>query len=357
MLNINKITNQELQVQSQKWLPNSILKLTLLPTPNLKSKWGGVLLLARDKPFDQKEIKLLQKCLEIYSHAFGAFHTVSLWDHFKNQIKLSFKKHKKYYYTSLLLLFLPISSTTIAPAEVIPEKPTLVRAAIDGVINQVYVEPGQEVKIGDSLVGFDQEALNTELQFATEEEKVAFAHLRQLMQESMHNQDARLQLATAQGKLEETRAKKHYILSQLNRSVIKATQDGIVMFDGAHDLIGRSMRTGEKLMLLARPSESILEVQLPIHQAMDMPNKASITFFSNTKPHLPKNAKLQYHSYRAHETSEGQMSYYLKAKWQSKNPDFRLGIKGNAKIYGYSHPIIWKIIKKPIYFIRKSLGW
>lgn len=357
LFNTDHIDDQDLKNDCDKWLPKHILKINLLPPKQLKSNWRGVLIIANDKKFTKNNTEIMGQCSEIFAHSFGAFYTVSFWQDTIRKIKKSLRNYKRFYVAAALMLLFPLPSTVIAPAEVVADKPSLVRSSLDGIIQTVYVEPGEKVKKGQKLISYDTQSFKTKLSLARENERVAQTQLHQLMQEVLNNNNVRFQIAAAQGKLEEAKTNKQYVLSQMDRSTLYAREGGIVIFENAHDLLGRAVKIGEKIMLLAKPDQSALEVRLPVYQAISMPDDAKITFFTNISPHLPEKATLKYHSYRAHETPDGQMAYRIKGKWEGKTPDLRLGLKGNAKIYGYYYPIIWKILRQPIYHVRKWLGW
>lgn len=341
----------------KEWLPEDLIYVPLSPPKVLNSQWQGELLLAREKAFSDSEKELLQTCAEIFAHAFGAFHTISWWRQTWSDVKRSVKARWKWYVSASLFLLIPLPNTVIAPAEVVAQKPSLVRSSLDGVIEIVHVEPGQLVKKDAPILTFDTKSLQTNLALSHEEERVASQQLRQLQQQVLMNNAERFKLANARGKLEEAKARKRYVQEQLSRSTIYAPQEGVVIFEKGHDLLGMPVSVGEKLMYLASPAASELEIQLPIYQAIAMPDDADIRFFTNINPHLPKDAQLKYHSYRAHESSNGEMAYRLKASWNEDVSDLRIGLKGNAKIYGYYSPIIWKLIRPPLYHMRKWLGW
>jgi hypothetical protein len=340
-----------------EWFPEEMVFIPLNPPKILNSQWSGILLIARNKGFNKKDVELLSQVSDIFSHAFGAFHTVSWFKDILLNIKYSLKSRWYWYVITTFIFLIPLPNTVMVPAEVVAKDPVLIRSSLDGVIENVYVEPGQSVKKGDELLAFDTESLRTKFLLAQEEVQVALNQLNQLQQEVLTNKAERFRLAAARGKLEEAKARKDYVESQLKRTIIYASQDGIVVYEKSHDLLGIPVSVGEKLMYMASPKSSELEIELPVYQAIQMPDNAKIRFFTNISPHLPEKATLKYHSYSAHETQTGQMSYRLKATWDNNATNLRIGLKGNAKIYGYSSPIIWKIMRQPLYHIRKWLGW
>lgn len=255
---------------------------------------------------------------------------------------------------ALILLF-PMRLSVLSPAEIIAKNPKLIRAPIEGVIADIPVKPNQKVKIGDILVKFDAAEIEARIKLAESSLKVTTTELRQVAQEAFTDNNAKLRLVSLQGQVEKDKTDIAYLSELLSRGIIKAEQDGVIVFEDAYDWLGRPVSIGEKIMLLADPKKTELEIQLDANQVMDFPDKASISFFSNISPDQPNDAVLSFFSYRAVKGDNNLMTYRLKGELEDGN-QLRLGLKGTAKIYGKRRPFIWHMIRKPLSILRQWLG-
>src|SRR5258708_38117419 len=126
------------------WLPPRGLWLSL---PGRDGAPLGALFLARDPPWQEGEGRLLAELADIYGHAWAALHGGrrhawrALW---RSDYRI------KAAIAALLfgLLWLPVTQSALAPAEVVPLEPAVGRAPPEGGIEQVIVQPHQTLKGG-----------------------------------------------------------------------------------------------------------------------------------------------------------------------------------------------------------------
>src|SRR5258707_8701595 len=137
------------------------------------------------------------------------------------------------------LLWLPVTQSALAPAEVVPLEPAVVRAPLDGVIEQVVVQPNQDVKADQLLLTLDPTAVQNRLEVARKALEVAQAEDRQAAQQALFDDKSRSQLAALQGRLEQRRAEVVYVGSLLDRLSVKADRPGIALFEDRNPLTGR----------------------------------------------------------------------------------------------------------------------
>ena len=62
--------------------------------------------------------------------------------------------------------FLPVPLTVLAPAELVPIRPEVVRAPMDGIVAQVMISPNTPVHEGQVLVQLDERPLLAKLEVA-----------------------------------------------------------------------------------------------------------------------------------------------------------------------------------------------
>lgn len=343
---------QNLAADWAEWLPNYGL---WLPLPNA-SGVRYILTLFRDEPWTEAEYHLLSYLVETYGHAYSlveARQPVIPWleklKNRKNQLILAG--------ILLLLLFFPIRQSVLAEAEVIPIKPNLVRAPLEGVVETFAVLPNEAVKVGQLLFTLDKAELRSRLEVAKEKRDSAQTEYLQKTQEAMLDPKVKHELAGLKSKWEQEAAEVEYVKYLLSRCDVVATKAGVTVFDDPNDWLGRPVKQGEKILAVADPTSVELEIRLPMEDLLELEPGNDVLFFSNITPHKPIAASLNYFSYRASPTPADVMAYRLKATFTEKEQLPRLGYHGTAKLYGNRSPFILWLLRKPIRTLRSWMGW
>jgi hypothetical protein len=334
-----------------EWMPDKFL---WYPFPKQAQNVNGGIILTRTQDFIEGELNLLGKVVDALSSNLSSLRKNKPYNWKK---WISSKRYLSYVAIVFFILFLlPLKVSVLAPAEVIAGDPLLIRAPLDGVIKEVYVKPNEAVKKGDVLIDFDSAEMQAQLDVAKNALKIAQTELRQISQEAMGDSNAMAMIAAAQGRVEREKSELAYIQNLSERSQIKASKNGIIIFEDVFDWLGRPVVTGERIMLLADPKDTKLEIQLNAQDNIPLPENTSIRFFSNATPHKPYDGTVTFMSYRAAKTADDSMAYRLKAGWSEEYDNLRLGQKGTAKIYGYRRPLIWQILRKPLTVVRQWSG-
>jgi len=318
--------------------------------------WLGCLILARSQAWQGGEVRLISDFSDAISAAIIQKHNETQKPTISQRIVNNARNKPLLWGGMLLVLFCPVRLSTLAPAEVIAMKPKLIRAPLEGVIADILVKPNQKVSQGDTLIQFDTAEVEAKFDVAKGSLKVTELELRQVAQTALKDPAARARLVSIQGQMEKDKTDIAYLSERLKRATVRADQEGVVVFEDAYDWLGRPVSIGEKMMLLASPDQTELEIRLPVQQIMNFPEQTEIQFFSNVRPHKPYQAELSFFSYRATKTQDQNMAYRLKATWRERNESLRLGLKGTAKIYGRYRPLIWHPLRRPIGVLRQWLG-
>jgi len=335
------------------WLPSRGL---WLPLPGRDGAPLGALFLARDPPWQESEGRLLAELADIYGHAWAAL---------RGRRRRSWRAlwRRGYRIKAVVaavlfgLLWLPVTQSALAPAEVVPLDPAVVRAPLDGVIEQVVVQPNQDVKADQVLLTLDPTAVQNRLEVARKALEVAEAEYRQAAQQSLFDDKSRSQLAALQGRLEQRRAEVAYVGSLLDRLSVKADRTGIAVFEDRNDLTGRPVTIGERILTIADPDRAELEIRLSVPDAITLEPGAPIAFFLNVAPERSTSAVLRYASYEATPSPDGVLSYRLKASFGDGQPLPRIGLKGTAKIYGQRVSLFYFLMRRPLAAVRQVVGF
>lgn len=336
------------------WLPQHAL---LLPLPGPAGTTTGALLLAREQPWDQHELALGGELAHAYGHALARFVPALTW-HERMQQWLRPQKRRWTMAAVLIAIALcPVRMSVLAPAEVVPLEPFLVRAPLDGVVDRFHVRPNQAVKSGDPLFDLDTTALRSRLGVTRKAYEVAAEEYRQAAQLALSDDRGRRELALKQGRLDEKAVELDYSQQLLERVQVKAQRDGVAVFADVNDWQGRAVAIGERVLTLADPARLELAISLPVADATDLEPGASMTLYPNGSAFSSFDGELTGIAYRAEPTPDGILAYRLKARFDTDQPLPRLGTMGMAKLRTGWTPLAYYLLRRPLAAARQWLGW
>ena len=344
---------QALGEEWAEWLPPRGLWLPLLGRDDAPL---GALFLVRDPPWQESDGRLLVELADVYGHAWAA-----LRGGHRRSWRMLWRRDRRMQaaiaVALAVLLWLPITQSALAPAEVVPLEPAVVRAPLEGVIEKIAVHPNQDVTAGQLLLTLDPNTVQNRLEVARKALAVAEAEYRQAAQQSLFDDKSRSQLAALQGRLEQRRAEVAYVESLLDRLSVKADRAGIAVFDDPNDWAGRPVTIGERILTIADPDRAEVEIRLSVPDAITLESGAPVAFFLNVAPEHSISAVLRYASYEATTSPDGVLSYRLKASIAQGQATPRIGLKGTAKIYGQRVSLFYFLMRRPLAALRQVVGF
>ncbi|MFZ4538189.1 efflux RND transporter periplasmic adaptor subunit [Propionivibrio sp.] len=361
---------EELAAEWDAWLPSYGLWLPLaIDSADSKSAVPlGGLLLARDTPWPGNEIALLAEWMAIWCHAWRAQHRPGQWswrralqvarDAFGVKAGTTWWKQRcaRWVAAVLVLLLFPIRLTVLAPGELVPANPAVIRAPLEGVVGNFLVKPNELVKAGQPLFNFDDAPLKSKLEVARQALSSAEAEYRQAAQLAVSESKYKGQLALLMGKVEERRAEADYLQGQLDRAHVVAPQDGIALFDDPSEWIGKPVSTGERIMRVASPDDVEVEAWLAVGDAIPLPDAAPVSLYLNASPLFSVSARVRYAAHDAVQRPDGSYAYRVRASLDGKT-EHRVGLKGTAKLSGHWVPLVYWVVRRPLAGIRQTIGW
>jgi len=253
------------------------------------------------------------------------------------------------------MALVPVRLSVLAPAELVPAHPVAVRAPLDGVVQQLLVSPNEVVRAGQALFAYDDAALASRRQVATQALATAETELRQLDQQSLYDNKARAALPGARGNAVEKRAELALVDKQLKRSQVLAPSDGIALFDDASEWAGRPVNTGERVMRLAAPEDKEIEAWLAIGDAIPLPAGARVQLYLSASPTESLSGSLRYVSHEAQRRPDGSSAYRLRATLDAATTQ-RIGVKGTARVAGDEVSLGYWMLRRPLGAVREWLG-
>ncbi|PWF39886.1 secretion protein HylD [Massilia glaciei] len=347
------------------WLPAFGL---WIPFPDGVS---GGWLFARDTHWRDIDIALLAEWMRIWHHAWRALGVRAPWSwrHLRNRgaaaaaplaaaPRRPWWRRPRFLWTSavVLLLAFPVRLTVLAPGELVPARPAVVRAPLEGVIGSFAVKPNHRVAAGQLLFSFDDAPLQARLEVSRQGLAGALAEYRQAAQLALSEEKSKSQLAMLTAKVEERQAEADYLGGQLERSRVLAPQSGIVLMDDPSEWIGRPVAVGERILRVAAPGDVEVEAWLPLGDAIPLRAGAGATLYLNASPLAPVGARLRYVAHDALQRPDGGYAYRVRATLDGATTH-RVGLKGTAKLAGDRVPLVYWVLRRPLAAIRQTIGY
>ncbi len=352
-----------------EWLPEFALCLTL---PKLGRDFqGGVLLLARDEPWSQAEMALLGEWMLTWSQSRALKSPASFWTRawrgLSGQAESGSKRSgmahvlfsKRLWFSAALagLLLIPVHLTVLAPAELVPHNPAVIRAPLDGVVDRVLVMPNQPVEQDDPLFEFDRANIQNRLQISLRALGTVQAEYRQKAQQAVFDPASKSQLAVLQGQIAEKSTEVAYLRKLNERGVVVAPRAGVVLFDAPTEWVGRPVVTGERVMVVADEHAVEIEAWLAPADAIPLIDGAKVMLYLNADPLKPVAATLNYIGHEAIQRPDGKYAYRVRAGLNQGSERPRVGLKGTAKLQGEQVSLGYWIVRRPLAASRAWLGW
>ncbi len=365
--------------QDRHGLPADLTSADL--TPELAAQWGdwwpahalwlpgagGGVFFMRDLPWTESEVSVLAEWMGAWSAAFELRHrqaSISVrsvrerlagWWALREGQPWWRQPRWRWMIALLVVVMMPVRLAVLAPGELVPARPAVVRSPLDGVIEQFQVQPNEAVRANQPLFRFDEALIRSRLEVAQQALATAQADYRQSLQMALSDPKARSQLAPLMGKIEERRAEVALVTEQMARSRVVAPQDGVVLMDDVSEWIGKPVSVGERILRIAALDDREVEVWLPLADAIVLEPGAEVTLYLNANPLSPLRARLRYMAHDAQARPDGQFAYRVRATLVEAT-DHRVGLKGTAKLNGGWVPLGYWMLRRPWAALRGYVG-
>jgi hypothetical protein len=358
---------EALAVEWVEWLPPHGLWLPFPPQHHNEVPQGG-LLLAADQAWPDDTRALMTEWIGAWHHAWHARARPAPWSwrHIQrawstraqagHQPTVPWRRRAAITMAVIAVMLIPVQLSVLAPGELVPANPAVIRAPLDGVVGQFHVQPNQQVKAGQALFSFDRASLAARHEVAAQALATAQAEYRQSAQQAVSDTRFKTQLSPLLGKIEERRAEADYVKDQFQRATVTAPHDGIALFDDPSEWIGKPVQTGERIMRIATPQDVEVEAWLPIGDAIALNGQAQVKLYLAAHPLTPLAAQVRYVAHDAVLRPDGVYAYRVRASLTAPT-DQRVGLQGTAKLSGETVPLVYWMLRRPIATLRQTLGW
>jgi Biotin-lipoyl like len=336
-----------------EWLPEH---LVLVPLRDRKGTLQGIVMYAAETPWSDEACDLLGRLHVTYGYCFAGMRQTAQdrWQ----WLRSLFKKRNRWLIAGALVacLFIPVRLSVLAPAEVIALNAMAVAAPQDGVVGTFAVTPNARVKAGDLLFSLDDSSLLNRLAVSRKALEIAQADAHVAQQRAFDDVKSKADVAVALGRVREKEAELAAVETQAQRVEVRADKDGIAIFSDTNDWIGRPVMTGERVMQLAQPEDSGIQVWLAVADAINLELDAPVRLFLHTDPLSPRSGRLIEASYQATLSPESVASYKLRARFEEGTELPRIGLRGTARISGEWVLLGYYLFRRPLAHLREWSG-
>lgn len=349
------------------WWPAYLLWLPDCVAPDGHTSQGASLWL-RDEVWTQEDIGAMVQWSQTWWHAFRTLHrprirTLAgckqrLHSWIKPLAAQPWYRQRRYQLGLglLAILCLPLRLSVLAPGELVPAHPVVMRSPLEAVIDTFHVQPNQLIAKDQLLFSFDQTLIRSRVEVAQQTLATAQTDYRQTSQQALKDPKAKAQLSLLAGKIEEKRAELAFATEQQHRAKVIAPQAGIVLMDDPSEWIGRPVAVGERILRIATPGDSEVEVWVPLADAITLPEGAQVSLYLHASPLSPVSARVRYMAHDAVQRPDGIYAYRLRATLNEPS-EHRVGLKGTARVHGEWVPLAYWVLRRPWAAMRTTLGF
>ncbi|MBV1706405.1 MAG: HlyD family efflux transporter periplasmic adaptor subunit [Hyphomicrobiales bacterium] len=330
--------------------------LLFAPFADRAGQKQGVMLLAREQPWELEEALIVERLAGCYGHAWGALRA-------RPARMGSGWRQRRGALAGLALVLLviagawPVHMSALAPAEIVTAHPSFITSPLNGVIRTLDVTPGQVVKQGTRLLHFDDTEIRNQLDVAARDVAVAEAKIDQYSQAAFASDQAGEQVAVAKADYAVKLAQQRYNADELRKTIVLAPRAGVALFDDPRNWKGRPVKIGERIMEIADPARIETRIELDVADSFALKDGAPIRLFLDSDPLHPLQGTVQRFSPEAHVIPGPELTYRLYARLNLHGaPLPQLGLRGTAEIYAAKAPLAYYLLRRPLTFLRQHFG-
>lgn len=255
-----------------------------------------------------------------------------------------------------VLFFARAPLRIVAVCEVVPNRPYLVNAPIDGVIEEVLVRPGQEVGEGDELFVYAGEAAAEEYNVAWQQADMVRSDLARARAQALGDRAARAQVRILESRVRQEEARLEAAEFRLGRLRVRAGRPGVALVGEQAEWRGRPVATGEAIMMLVDPGDSKVRIWLPQDDRIDFDPAQPVSIMLNAESGGSRLADLEYVAAHAQPGPEGVYGFMAEARWRDGSEGVNIGMRGIAVVYGERVRLGYWLFRKPLASVRRFLG-
>ncbi|MEM9678656.1 MAG: HlyD family efflux transporter periplasmic adaptor subunit, partial [Pseudomonadota bacterium] len=258
---------------------------------------------------------------------------------------------------SMLAMFIPVPMTALAPVSIVPKSPHVIAAPIDGVVDEILVDANSVVRVNQPLFRYVDTTLRSSLILAEQRMEVATAKLKTARQNAFGDGMGRKEMAILEAELDLARSELDFAKLQYSKVTVRASRDGVAVFDKKSDWQGKPVSVGERVIEIADTGSVEAKIDLPVSDSIVLNQGAIVRLFLDANPLTPIEGQITSAGYRAVTGEGGAVSFDVRAGLTDDlNRLPRIGARGTAQIYGETVSLGFYLFRRPISAARQWLG-
>lgn len=285
------------------------------------------------------------------------------WERLSRKIAVKVMGLTRQQYGIILMVILIMSFVirlplrVVAPVEIVPTDPVIVTAPLEGIIEEIVVRPGQDVRKGEILFEYDKRVPLQELRVAQKNVEVLQSELNRASTLGLNEQKWRTEYSIIKHKLEKEKANLDFAKYQASRLSVESPESGVVMVENPDQWRGKPVQVGEKVLSVNDPHLTKVKMWIPEADNFPIDDTKAIKIFLNIDPLQSYHAQLSYISDESMVNEKQVTSFLAEAEWVDPPKNVKLGLKGTAFLYGERVSLFYFVFRKPWRYIRNFVGF
>ena len=308
-------------------------------------RWHG-------QTWEEDEIEILNFLMQNYGAA---------WEKFKRG-RFFFDPKKYALYSagliaaliSLFVIHLPLR--VVGPCEVIPDKPFIITAPLEGIIESIVVQPGQNIKKDELLFLYDAKVPEEELKVAQKQMQIIQAEINRAKSLAFRDKKALAELAILQLKQKKEQVQLDLANYKVTQLKVRSPIEGVVILEDPDEWRGHPVRVGEKVLMVSDPNFTKIRIWIPESDNILLNREEPIKVILNINPNRTYLARIKYVAANTVMNDKGVPSVIAEAEWIDNPKDVKLGLKGTAIMYGEEVTLFYWLARRPWTSLRHLFG-
>lgn len=302
--------------------------------------------------WEDDEIEILNFLMQNYGAAWEKFR--------RSRFFLDPKKYTFYAaaaIASLLSLFvIHMPLRVVGPCEVIPDKPFIITAPLEGIIESIVVQPGQNIKKDEVLFLYDAKVPEEELKVAQKQVQIIQAEITRAKSLAFKDKKALAELAILQLKLKKEQVQLDLANYKANQLKVKSPIEGVVILEDPDEWRGHPVRVGEKVLMVSDPNLTKVRIWIPESDNISLNREEPVKVILNINPNETYLARIRYVATNTVMNEKGVPSVIAEAEWIENPEGVKLGLKGTAIMYGENVTLLYWLARRPWTSLRHLFG-
>lgn len=257
----------------------------------------------------------------------------------------------------LALFIVHVPLRVVTPCEVIPKTPYVVTAPLEGIIEEITVAPGQEVKEGDTLFEYDKRIPLRKLSVIQKEVDILQSEVDRATTLGLNRDPESLNaLAVLKLRLEKGKLELQLAETQASQLTVTSPTEGIAIIDDPSEWRGKPVSVGEKVLSVTNPNETKVRFWIPEKDNIVFDPEKPIRVVLNVSPNTTYEAQLIYVAGESTLSEKNVPSFIAEANWIDPPEHVKIGLEGTAILYGNNVSLFYFLFRKPWAYTRYLVG-